>query len=101
MLWGTPGARSRGLSRNDRDVIHLAVSVWPGESGFCGVELRGFEPLTFSLRTRRATGCAIAPRIGVADQHRDFTTVRRTRPCEIRRQRRLEVSRMQSPAHPR
>jgi site-specific DNA recombinase len=25
------------------------------------VELRGFEPLTFSLRTRRATSCAIAP----------------------------------------
>jgi hypothetical protein len=65
------------------------------------VELRGLEPLTFSLRTRRATGCAIAPRIGVADQHRDFTTVKRTRPCEIRRQRRLEVSRMQSPARPR
>jgi hypothetical protein len=29
------------------------------------VELRGLEPLTFSLRTRRATDCAIAPRIGV------------------------------------
>ena len=26
------------------------------------MELRGFEPLTFSLRTRRATDCAIAPR---------------------------------------
>ena len=26
------------------------------------VELRGFEPLTFSLRTRRATNCAIAPK---------------------------------------
>ena len=26
-----------------------------------GVELRGFEPLTFSLRTRRATNCATAP----------------------------------------
>ena len=25
------------------------------------VELRGFEPLTFSMRTRRATNCAIAP----------------------------------------
>ncbi len=36
-------------------------------SGFGGVELRvelrGFEPLTFSLRTRRATNCAIAPEI--------------------------------------
>ena len=28
------------------------------------VELRGFEPLTFSLRTRRATNCATAPRAG-------------------------------------
>jgi site-specific DNA recombinase len=28
------------------------------------VELRGLEPLTFSLRTRRATDCAIAPRTG-------------------------------------
>ncbi len=26
------------------------------------VELRGIEPLTFSLRTRRATNCATAPR---------------------------------------
>ena len=30
------------------------------------VELRGFEPLTFSLRTRRATNCAIAPRTRTA-----------------------------------
>ena len=30
------------------------------------VELRGFEPLTFSLRTRRATNCAIAPKTPVA-----------------------------------
>ena len=30
------------------------------------VELRGFEPLTFSLRTRRATNCAIAPWVGLA-----------------------------------
>ena len=30
------------------------------------VELRGLEPLTFSLRTRRATNCAIAPRIASA-----------------------------------
>ena len=28
------------------------------------VELRGFEPLTFSLRTRRATNCATAPCAG-------------------------------------
>ena len=29
------------------------------------VELRGFEPLTFSLRTRRATNCATAPCVDV------------------------------------
>ena len=28
------------------------------------MELRGFEPLTFSLRTRRATNCATAPCAG-------------------------------------
>ncbi len=31
------------------------------------VELRGIEPLTFSMRTRRATNCAIAP---AADRYR-------------------------------
>ncbi len=36
-------------------------SVGKGSSLVRGVELRGFEPLTFSLRTRRATNCAIAP----------------------------------------
>jgi Phage integrase family len=35
--------------------------VPPGQRGFRVVELRGFEPLTFSLRTRRATNCATAP----------------------------------------
>ena len=50
------------------------------------VELRGLEPLTFSLRTRRATDCAIAPRTGWADQHRDFTTVRRRRTLAFPRQ---------------
>ena len=30
------------------------------------VELGGFEPPTFSLRTRRATNCAIAPRTHTA-----------------------------------
>jgi hypothetical protein len=29
--------------------------------GFISVELRGFEPLTYSMRTSRATNCAIAP----------------------------------------
>ena len=31
------------------------------------VELRGLEPLTFSLRTRRATNCATAPERRVSD----------------------------------
>ena len=39
--------------------------------GFRLVELRGFEPLTFSLRTRRATNCATAPWCG----RNDNTTV--------------------------
>ena len=38
------------------------VSVGKGSSLVRGVELGGFEPPTFSLRTRRATNCAIAPR---------------------------------------
>ena len=29
---------------------------------FTEVELRGFEPLTFSMPLRRATNCAIAPK---------------------------------------
>ena len=34
-----------------------------------GVEHRGFEPLTFSLRTRRATNCANAPNNAVTLPH--------------------------------
>lgn len=34
---------------------------WQGFGPCALVELRGFEPRTFSLRTRRATNCAIAP----------------------------------------
>ena len=64
------------------------------------VELRGLEPLTFSLRTRRATDCAIAPRIGWADQHGDFTTVRQRQSCALRRLRLLEESRIPTPARP-
>ncbi len=28
------------------------------------VEIRGFEPLTYTLRTYRATNCAISPNFG-------------------------------------
>ena len=37
------------------------VSIGKGSSLVPSVELGGFEPPTFSLRTRRATNCAIAP----------------------------------------
>ena len=43
--------RTQGLS------IHPSIPV----RSTAVVEIRGFEPLTFSLRTRRATNCATAP----------------------------------------
>jgi site-specific DNA recombinase len=39
------------------------ISLDGGWSKAAMVELRGFEPLTFSLRTRRATNCATAPEV--------------------------------------
>ncbi len=36
-------------------------SAGKGSSLVRGVDLRGFEPLTSSMRTRRATNCAIGP----------------------------------------
>src|SRR4051794_29579245 len=48
-----------------------------GHRRFGLVELRGFEPRTFSLRTRRATNCATAPWCGPHDntrRHRVPTT---------------------------
>ncbi len=42
-------------------IMKLQVSAkWQGE---LKVELRGIEPLTYSMRTSRATNCAIAPDI--------------------------------------
>ena len=38
------------------------------------MELRGFEPLTFSLRTRRATNCAKAPPSALTDAAHDNTS---------------------------
>ncbi|GAA1760308.1 recombinase family protein [Nostocoides vanveenii] len=43
--------------RNHRPSVDLAG----GSNSLFMVELRGFEPLAFSLRTRRATNCATAP----------------------------------------
>ena len=42
-----------------------AIDDGKGSSLVRGVELGGFEPPTFSLRTRRATNCAIAPGAGL------------------------------------
>ena len=36
-------------------------SNYKGSTGWGLVELIGFEPMTYSLRTNRATNCAIAP----------------------------------------
>ena len=52
-------AETGGLSLDvlsDQFIAHVE-----GSSKSIVVELRGFEPRTFSLRTRRATNCAIAP----------------------------------------
>ena len=62
---GHTGAHVRRSSPNDTSRFAVVVGVAPCQSQLWMVELRGLEPLTFSLRTRRATGCAIAPRIGV------------------------------------
>src|SRR5699024_7120607 len=63
------------ISEDDRDKIRLAEPIAPlapeptstdvrCSSTSSIVELRGFEPLAFSLRTRRATNCATAPWCG-------------------------------------
>ena len=54
------GGRQTGSVANEkpRPTKHRGA----GRTGFRRVELRGFEPLAFSLRTRRATNCATAPK---------------------------------------
>ena len=47
------GKKTKREHSTSSDVACSRKTLW--------VELRGFEPLTFSLRTRRATNCAIAP----------------------------------------
>ena len=56
---GTPAAR-----RSDNSPGHTKTDIRIGCRSV--VELGGFEPPTFSLRTRRATNCAIAPRTHTA-----------------------------------
>jgi hypothetical protein len=62
---GTQGAHVAWSSPNDTLQIRERFSVSHlVRACYWTVELRGLEPLTFSLRTRRATNCAIAPRTG-------------------------------------
>lgn len=56
---------SSGLAPALADILSGA-----GSSKNSLVELRGIEPLTFSMRTRRATNCAIAPSAGTGYQPR-------------------------------
>src|SRR5688572_30745198 len=84
----TGGTRSAMESESHRpDLPRLRVSslVRPN---FNFVELRGFEPLTFSLRTRRATDCAIAPETGSGPiSTQTLPSVTRMRPRANRRRR--------------
>ena len=52
---------SRPETRTGGDAFTSGVAQGQGCPPSTLVELRGFEPLTFSLRTRRATNCATAP----------------------------------------
>ena len=51
-VWGLGPQKARGTQNGECSSRALAT--------YC-VELRGIEPLTFSMRTRRATNCATAP----------------------------------------
>ena len=53
-----PDTRTPGSYRY-RVLVHVR-----GSNVSCLVELRGIEPLTYSMRTSRATNCAIAPDTG-------------------------------------
>ncbi len=59
--------------RPDSPETHLGGLLATALSGGCAskaamVELRGIEPLTFSMRTRRATNCATAPALAVTGE---------------------------------
>ncbi|BCK53215.1 hypothetical protein NWFMUON74_09870 [Nocardia wallacei] len=62
----TPATRNaikRGVQHTQETRSPSLARIYsvPGSSKGHMVELRGIEPLTFSMRTRRATNCAIAP----------------------------------------
>jgi site-specific DNA recombinase len=54
------------VATNGLQVLLRGVVSAPCSSKTPRVELRGIEPLTFSMRTRRATNCATAPRSAAA-----------------------------------
>ena len=58
----TDGPLTRDLAENEKVGTSQSRLGRFSLSKRCLVELRGFEPLTFSLRTRRATNCATAPK---------------------------------------
>lgn len=71
-----PAARNATLElARPKDIVQRPRGPLPAETTNPGlnrdrgsnvltlVELRGIEPLTFSMRTRRATNCATAPRL--------------------------------------
>ena len=65
-VWSaTRTARSAGDGVSSTWLTGIVVQPLQVHDGKVGVdskvELRGIEPLTFSMRTRRATNCAIAP----------------------------------------
>ncbi len=57
--WSHSGAHTRSLAPSISEPLGAFAPT--GSYNDYMVELRGFEPLTFSLRTRRATNCATAP----------------------------------------
>ena len=92
---GADRARHRGTRRSTRGVTTTANHRGGGSSGELarrttnaqvidlgihdGVELRGIEPLTYSMRTSRATNCATAP-VARRPGGRDNLISRLTRP---------------------
>ena len=61
-------ARGGAITQKSKEPRMTGI-VLPSQRGFLLVEHRGFEPLTFSLRTRRATNCANAPNNAVTLPH--------------------------------
>ena len=61
--WTAATASARGFTQASNATTEKSRSPWGKRLLIapCGVELRGFEPLTSSMPWRRATNCAKAP----------------------------------------